>query len=163
MTALADAGKTVLLETSGLVTIQGVDPRVRIIMDLKCPDCGECDNNQGDSRTPWQLATREGPFSGGDQTMIDPSLFADKQLELAAEFAQYIADHPEVDDLLPEKSHVYFEIEGEAQFNRYSRELAERQIREDAAPLVLVRIKGLAPPQGSRLIDPVIELAPAVG
>jgi 7-carboxy-7-deazaguanine synthase len=41
MSALADAGKTVLVETSGAVTIAGVDPRVRIIMDLKCPDSGE--------------------------------------------------------------------------------------------------------------------------
>lgn len=45
MTVLADRGKTVLLETSGLVSIRDVDPRVRIIMDLKCPDSGECENN----------------------------------------------------------------------------------------------------------------------
>jgi 7-carboxy-7-deazaguanine synthase len=45
MTAVADAGKTVLLETSGLVSIRGVDPRVHVIMDLKCPDSGECANN----------------------------------------------------------------------------------------------------------------------
>src|SRR5262249_53348926 len=35
MTMLADAGKTVLLETSGLIPIEGVDARVHIIMDLK--------------------------------------------------------------------------------------------------------------------------------
>jgi 7-carboxy-7-deazaguanine synthase len=35
----------VLLETSGTVTIEGVDPRVHIIMDLKCPDSGECGSN----------------------------------------------------------------------------------------------------------------------
>lgn len=45
MAALANAGKTVLLETSGLVSIKGVDRRVHIIMDLKCPDSGECANN----------------------------------------------------------------------------------------------------------------------
>jgi 7-carboxy-7-deazaguanine synthase len=45
MAALADQGKTVLLETSGLVSILGVDPRVHVIMDLKCPDSGECGNN----------------------------------------------------------------------------------------------------------------------
>ena len=94
--------------------------------------------------------------------MIDPKQFADKQFELAAEFAQYVADHPEVDDLLPEKSHVYFQIEGEAEFNRYSLDLAERQRQEEGVPIVLVRIKGLAPPHGSRLIDPVIEPASAV-
>ncbi len=45
MTALADRGHTVLLETSGLVSIAGLDSRVHVIMDLKCPDSGECENN----------------------------------------------------------------------------------------------------------------------
>lgn len=45
MTRLADEGKTVLLETSGLQPIDRVDPRVHIILDLKCPDSGECENN----------------------------------------------------------------------------------------------------------------------
>jgi hypothetical protein len=93
---------------------------------------------------------------------MDPECFADKQLELAAEFAQFVADHPEIDDRLPEKSHIYFQIEGEAEFNRHSRELAERRRHQEGVPLVCVRIKGLAPPQGSRLIDPIIEPASAV-
>ena len=45
MTELADAGRTVLLETSGAHDIGPVDPRVRIIMDLKCPDSGESARN----------------------------------------------------------------------------------------------------------------------
>jgi len=45
MTRLANSGLTVLLETSGTVSIEGVDPRAHIIMDLKCPDSGECENN----------------------------------------------------------------------------------------------------------------------
>ena len=45
MTELCDAGKTVLLETSGAHDVGGVDTRVHIIMDLKCPDSGECDRN----------------------------------------------------------------------------------------------------------------------
>ena len=45
MTRLADAGRTVLLETSGAVDVSRVDPRVRIIMDLKCPGSGECEQN----------------------------------------------------------------------------------------------------------------------
>jgi 7-carboxy-7-deazaguanine synthase len=49
MASLADAGKIVLLETSGLVPIAGVDSRVHIIMDLKCPDSGECENNVWDN------------------------------------------------------------------------------------------------------------------
>jgi 7-carboxy-7-deazaguanine synthase len=38
LAALLDSKKTVLLETSGAFSIKGVDPRVRIIMDIKCPD-----------------------------------------------------------------------------------------------------------------------------
>ncbi|HEY1376841.1 MAG TPA: radical SAM protein [Gemmataceae bacterium] len=45
MTRLADAGRTVLLETSGAHDVGPVDRRVRVIMDLKCPDSGECENN----------------------------------------------------------------------------------------------------------------------
>ena len=45
MTALADAGKTVLLETGGAEDVARVDGRVHIIMDLKCPDSGECERN----------------------------------------------------------------------------------------------------------------------
>src|SRR5437870_1498764 len=43
---LADLGMTVLLETSGAHDIGRVDPRVHIIMDLKCPDSGECEGNR---------------------------------------------------------------------------------------------------------------------
>ena len=46
MAELCDAGKTVLLETSGAHDVSGVDPRVHIIMDLKCPDSGESHRNR---------------------------------------------------------------------------------------------------------------------
>jgi 7-carboxy-7-deazaguanine synthase len=45
MTRLADVGRTVLLETSGALPVKEVDRRVHIIMDLKCPDSGECERN----------------------------------------------------------------------------------------------------------------------
>ncbi len=45
LSRLADAGHTVLLETSGGRAVAEVDRRVHIIMDLKCPDSGECDSN----------------------------------------------------------------------------------------------------------------------
>jgi hypothetical protein len=94
--------------------------------------------------------------------MMNPQDFALKQQELTAEFAQYVVDHPQVDEVLPERSYVYFEVAGEDEFNRYSRGLAEQQLREQGLPIVCVRVKGLAPRQGSRLIDPVIETPSAV-
>src|SRR5438105_7357469 len=45
MTRFADAGRTVLLETSGAHDVGPVDRRVHIIMDLKCPDSGESERN----------------------------------------------------------------------------------------------------------------------
>lgn len=46
LTLLADAGKTVLLETSGERDIGAVDPRVHRIMDLKAPGSGETHRNR---------------------------------------------------------------------------------------------------------------------
>lgn len=46
MAELCDAGKTVLIETSGAHDVSVIDPRVHVIMDLKCPDSGECDRNR---------------------------------------------------------------------------------------------------------------------
>jgi len=45
MSRLADAGKTVLLETSGALDTSAVDPRVRVILDLKTPGSGEVEAN----------------------------------------------------------------------------------------------------------------------
>ena len=45
MSHLADAGKTVLLETSGAIDTGEVDPRVRVILDIKTPGSGEVDAN----------------------------------------------------------------------------------------------------------------------
>lgn len=88
--------------------------------------------------------------------MIDPCEFADRQFELTAEFAKYLVEHPEVDSRLPEEAFIYFQIDGESEFNRYSRELAQRRSRDDGLTPVTVHVKGLFPPQGSRLIEPTI-------
>jgi 7-carboxy-7-deazaguanine synthase len=46
LTALCDAGYEVLLETGGGLDIAPVDPRVRRILDIKCPASGESGNNR---------------------------------------------------------------------------------------------------------------------
>lgn len=46
MRELCDAGKTVLIETSGERDISEVDPRVHRIVDLKAPGSGECERNR---------------------------------------------------------------------------------------------------------------------
>ncbi len=67
MRALCDEGFTVLLETSGAHDIAAVDPRVRRIMDLKCPGSGEVARNRwenlrhlkGTDEIKFVIATRE--------------------------------------------------------------------------------------------------------
>ena len=49
MSELCDAGRAVLLETSGEADISGVDPRVHKIMDVKCPGSGQCHRNRWDN------------------------------------------------------------------------------------------------------------------
>jgi 7-carboxy-7-deazaguanine synthase len=52
---LADAGRTVLLETSGEADVSRVDPRVHKIMDLKAPGSGENHRNR------WSNLSHIGP------------------------------------------------------------------------------------------------------
>src|SRR5262249_36274271 len=67
MKALCEDGFTVLLETSGALDIAPVDPRVRRIMDLKCPSSGECERNRwenlahlkGTDEIKFVIGTRE--------------------------------------------------------------------------------------------------------
>ena len=73
--------------------------------------------------------------------MMDPPDFEQKQFELASEFGKYVFDHPEVDETLPDGAHVYFQIAGEEEFNKYSRELAERQRREEGREAQLKEIQ----------------------
>ncbi len=46
---LCDRGFEVLLETSGALDISSVDPRVRRIVDVKCPSSGMADRNRWDN------------------------------------------------------------------------------------------------------------------
>jgi 7-carboxy-7-deazaguanine synthase len=46
MRELCDAGKTVLIETSGEADVSEVDRRVHKVMDLKCPGSGESHRNR---------------------------------------------------------------------------------------------------------------------
>jgi 7-carboxy-7-deazaguanine synthase len=55
LTLLCDRGYTVLLETSGSISIANVDPRVRIIMDIKCPGSGM------DKKNLWENIPRLKP------------------------------------------------------------------------------------------------------
>jgi len=67
MKSLCDGGFTVLIETSGAHDISKIDPRVRRIMDLKCPSSGEVERNlfsnivhlKGTDEIKFVIGTRE--------------------------------------------------------------------------------------------------------
>lgn len=61
MSRLLDAGHTVLLETSGAHDLSPVDRRTHVIMDLKCPDSGECPRNRYEN-LDWLKSTDEVKF-----------------------------------------------------------------------------------------------------
>lgn len=70
MTMLCDAGKTVLIETSGAHDISKIDPRVHRIMDLKTPDSGEVARNLF-SNIPHLTAKDEVKFVIGSRPDYD--------------------------------------------------------------------------------------------
>jgi len=70
MQSLCDDGFTVLLETGGAHDISPVDPRVRRIMDLKCPSSGEAERNRWDNLKHLK-ATDEIKFVIGTQQDYD--------------------------------------------------------------------------------------------
>ena len=61
MKLLCDDGFMVLVETSGALDISPVDPRVRRVMDLKCPSSGEVKRNRWEN-LPHLKATDEIKF-----------------------------------------------------------------------------------------------------
>ena len=70
MKSLCDDGFTVLVETSGALDISQVDPRVRRIMDLKCPSSGEVKKNRWEN-LPHLQSSDEIKFVIGTQQDYD--------------------------------------------------------------------------------------------
>ena len=77
-----------------------------------------------------------------------------KQAILATEFGRYVVEHPEFAAEIPENSQIVLQIEGDEKYNKWSRNIAEKQ-REQGQSLVYVSIKGLKPAK-SRIIQPVL-------
>jgi 7-carboxy-7-deazaguanine synthase len=83
MQGLCDDGFTVLLETSGAHDIGPVDPRVRRIVDLKCPGSGEAARNRWENlpllrstdEIKFVIATRE-DYAWARQCIADRKLAA---------------------------------------------------------------------------------------
>jgi len=70
---------------------------------------------------------------------------------LMGEFNQYIFDHPEVLEKIPQGALIVLQLEGDEGFNAWSKRVAEVN-RESDQPIVYFRILKLAPPR-SRILD----------
>jgi hypothetical protein len=80
---------------------------------------------------------------------------AKKNLELSFEFSRYLLSHPELEERVPEDALVVFEVADDPALTAFNRALIQRT-REPGQPLVVIRIKGLAP---TRLVDPTVTVS----
>ena len=86
--------------------------------------------------------------------MID--IFEKKHVILVAEFDRYVVEHPEFAVKIPKNGQIILQVEGDDEYNRWSKGLADKQ-REQGQTVVYVKIKGLSPVK-SRLIKPEVAL-----
>lgn len=77
-----------------------------------------------------------------------------KHAILAMEFDRYVVEHPEVAAEIPRNAQIILQVEGDEEYNEWSRGLAERQ-REPGQKIAYVKVKGLKPAR-SRLLKPEV-------
>ena len=75
---------------------------------------------------------------------------------LIEELNQYLFDHPEFLEQIPQGAVVVLQLKGNEEYNRWSRRIA-RKTREKGQPLVFIEIQKLAPAR-SRLVGPQLRL-----
>ena len=74
---------------------------------------------------------------------------------LVAEFDRYVMEHPEFAARIPENAQVVLQMEGNSEYNKWIKEVAEVQ-RDHEQPVVCVRIKRLRVAR-SRLVRPSLQ------
>ena len=84
--------------------------------------------------------------------------FAYKNIVLNTEFNKYLVEHPEAADKIPDNALVVLLPEDDPPLCRRNLVLARRH-REKNQPVVHVRVKKLAPPPKSRLVQPRLTVA----
>lgn len=79
-----------------------------------------------------------------------------KHAILVAEFDRYVVEYPEFAAKIPQNAQIVLQVEGDEEYNDWSRRLADKQ-REPDQKVVYVKVKGLKPAK-SRLIKPEVAL-----
>jgi uncharacterized protein DUF5647 len=72
------------------------------------------------------------------------TLFEVRNAELVSEIDRYVREHPEWADLIPDQALVALLLEGDEEFNEWSRQGARMQA-EEGQTIVYVKIKQLEP------------------
>ena len=130
MQQLCDDGFTVLLETSGAHDVSLVDPRVRRIVDLKCPSSGEVTRNRVEN-IPHLKATDEIKFVIGtveDYEWVKQQITRHKLDAICPLLLSWV--HP----LRPEQQHKSLKLVPSSQTPITRQQLVER-IVADALPV----------------------------
>ena len=73
-----------------------------------------------------------------------------KHAILVTEFDRYVVEHPEFAVEIPRNAQVVLQVEGDKEYNEWSKQLAERQ-REPGQRVVYVKVKGLKPAKSSEV------------
>lgn len=88
--------------------------------------------------------------------MMDKRRFVEKNTMLVKEFDRYILEHPEFADKIPNNALVVMQIEGDEEFNKWAREMAQNVAEKDTS-LVYITITELKPVR-SRIENLTLEL-----
>jgi hypothetical protein len=83
--------------------------------------------------------------------------FTEKNTMLIKEFDKYILEHPEFAEKIPDNSLVVMQIEGDGEFNKWARKIAQK-ISSKQNPPIYITITELKPVR-SRIGKLRIELA----
>jgi hypothetical protein len=70
--------------------------------------------------------------------------FEQKNAELVTEFDRYVIEHPQFAESIPDGALVVLQVEGDKDFNEWSRKLADRQVQK-GQKIVYVKIKKIRP------------------
>jgi len=80
-----------------------------------------------------------------------------KHAIFVTEFDRYVIEHPEFAVKIPSNAQIVLQVEGDEEYNEWSRQLAEKQ-KEQGQPVIYVKVKGLKPAK-SRLIKPEVAIS----
>ncbi len=86
--------------------------------------------------------------------MID--ILEKRHVILVTEFDRYVVEHPEFAVKIPSNAQIVLQVEGDEEYNAWSRQIAEKQ-KEPGQKIVYVKVKGLKPTK-SRLLKPEVAI-----